>query len=181
MVILATLFPPACLLSVGSMQLLAKANHGWDIKGSKGLIFKPQAVPKVPMPRMCLVQYSLHGTLLQVGIRHTAGRTRTSMPKPSRCCLIGGPASCRCWDTGVLHFAAEGSRHTRRDDALPCNSYALAVLTSKHQNWMRGAPIQMHVLYCTGCHLASAYLSVQRDHPASRPSAASYSTVVYSR
>ncbi|KAI1275284.1 hypothetical protein F5Y07DRAFT_370366 [Xylaria sp. FL0933] len=103
MVILATLFPPACLLSVGSMQLLAKANHGWDVKGSKGLIFKPQAVPKVPMPRMCLVQYSLHGTLLQVGIRHTAGRTRTSMPKPSRCC-VASLEDQRAVDAGIQEF-----------------------------------------------------------------------------
>ncbi|KAI0970041.1 hypothetical protein F4678DRAFT_437411 [Xylaria arbuscula] len=118
--IVATPFPSACLPSFGSMQLLAKANHGWDVKGSKGLIFKPQAALKVPMPRMCMVQYSLHGTLLQVDVRRTAGRTKTSMPKPGRSGLIGGPASSRCWYTAVLPFAAEGSRHTRRDDALSC-------------------------------------------------------------
>ncbi|KAI0509290.1 hypothetical protein F5B22DRAFT_617412 [Xylaria bambusicola] len=97
MFILSTPFPSSCLPSVGSMQLLAKANHGWGIKGSKGLIFKPQAAPKVPMPRMCLVQYSLHGTLLQVDIWHTAGCTRTSMPKPGWSCFIGGPVTSRCW------------------------------------------------------------------------------------
>ncbi|KAJ8124390.1 hypothetical protein O1611_g9250 [Lasiodiplodia mahajangana] len=53
--------PPICTpLSVGSMQLLAKTNHAWDIKGSKGLAFKPQD----PDAKTCPVQYSLHGTLL---------------------------------------------------------------------------------------------------------------------
>lgn len=59
----ATLLP-VWMLSVGNMQLLAKVNHAWHIKGSKGPAFKPQD----PDAKTCPVQYSLHGTLLYVCI-----------------------------------------------------------------------------------------------------------------